>query len=568
MTEPELDLPQRLSDKCVEALSSLTDGIILLKRVRDAWHLVKIDVELFCLGVPLEAIETAAATLPEEGLEKIVSKATTVHERLVAALENVSLTDFMLACSALGELSRCLGSVDIDVSDAFFAMTAPLVAKHRDLSSDVLRVVFLVPRAEEDGIKRIPAGPAIAEMVDMDEVTKSLVEHVPDTAEPLKALVEELPSRFRRLYSVATEIERKRVHSLILEGVTGDVELRLTPADYDFSYHAYSKLREDPGPGSVTLLTARELESTVSKILSGFAHVHGECNYSVIVACAFSRRLSGGSYGLGSTLKNLEPRPKRLVLIWGSGTRDPADPVTALEAATTLRGDYRQYLCVHPNRPFHGKFLRALPEKSGPGLSLSFSWNVSESTNRTNPVESFMYHVTRDDTPTVAFLKSLKKDGWLVGPITYSDEVVVDFDDVETFRFSLKGDRQVSLNVEVKPRALRTIVRGIEIKDPGKNLTVRLKLAYPMDLGIDPTELIEDPDAVRWLLEAEYVRLKPTFGHDGKLEVTKRGELRGPDPSELRIAITEELLSALGGEEDEGEETPGDQRLHPGGDEG
>ncbi len=566
-TTPELDLPQRLSDRCVEALNSLSSGVAVLRDVRRAWHLVKIDVELFCLGAPLDVIE-AASTLPEDHLEKLASKLDVVHERLTSSLENLSLTDFMLACSTLGEAVTALGAADVDVSDAFFAMTAPLVAKHRGLGSDILKVAFIVPEPEDEDVVRVPTGPAVAEVVDLEGIVDSLTERIPDTAEALKGLIEELPSRFRRLYDVATGLERKRVNSLVLEGITENTELRITPADYDLSYHAYAKLKEEPGPGSVALMTARELEATVSKLLTGFARVHGDEGYSVVVACAFSRKLSGGSYGLGSTLKNLEPKPKRLVLIWGSGTRDPADPVRALEAAVTLRGDYRQYLCIHPERPFHGKFVRVLPEGSGPGLSLSFSWNVSESSNRTNPVESFMYHVNKDDVPTVTFLESLRREGWLVGPITYSEEVTVDFQDVESFRFSLRGDREVALDVEVQPRDLRTVVRGVEIRDPGKNLVVRMTLAYPLDLRLDPTELLEDPYVMRRLLEAERVRIKPKFGHDGKLEVTRRGELRGPDPSELKVAITEELLSALGGEEGEGDETPRDQGLPPGGDEG
>ncbi|WP_456481246.1 hypothetical protein [Methanopyrus sp.] len=194
------------------------------------------------------------------------------------------------------------------------------------------------------------------------------------------------------------------------------------------------------------ILPADGLEEWLSDRLEDFVEEVSE--YSIALACAFSKRVGSGlpASDLITTIRDLNPGPRRVLLLWGAGTVDVADPLEALRAAEDLLGcGDETWVGVHPTRPFHGKFLRVLPEGEGPELSIAFSWNLSKTAADSGSLETVLEREEEDGETFEEFVEGLREDGWLVGRVHRDDKVRVTLEGARRFRFPCSSPRDVRI---------------------------------------------------------------------------------------------------------------------------
>ncbi len=242
------------------------------------------------------------------------------------------------------------------------------------------------------------------------------------------------------------------------------------------------------------ILPADELEAHVRELLEGFVR-ELDGPYSLVLACAYSRRPGTGlpTTDLTTTIKDLDPPPTRVLLLWGAGTTEVPDPLEALTVAEPLHGTGEETLVgIHPTRPFHGKFLLALPEGEGPQLTVSFSWNMSRTAADQRSLEHVHEEEREDGTPFEEFTRSLKEDGWLLGPLTRrKGRLETTFEDATEFRFPCKETRRVTAEGTVEPTTGIVTLETITLEgEPG---AVHVHLAKPMRESVeDPRETVKE----------------------------------------------------------------------------
>jgi hypothetical protein len=225
------------------------------------------------------------------------------------------------------------------------------------------------------------------------------------------------------------------------------------------------------------VVPADELEEWLTERLEEFVGEVGE--YSIALACAFSRRVGSGlpASDLVAALRELDPGPRRVLLLWGAGTTEVADPLDAVRAAGDLRGCGEEtWVGVHPTRPFHGKFLRVLPEGEGPGLSIAFSWNLSRTAADAGSLESVLEREEERGETFEEFVRGLRADGWLVGRLRREGgKTRVTFEGVRRFRFPCSGARDVRVRGRVGVLSGTVSVSSVVLDDGGREVGLVLE---------------------------------------------------------------------------------------------
>ncbi|WP_456483235.1 hypothetical protein [Methanopyrus kandleri] len=238
------------------------------------------------------------------------------------------------------------------------------------------------------------------------------------------------------------------------------------------------------------VLPADELEEWLSERLESFVDEVGD--YSIVLACAFSRRVGSGlpASDLVTAIRELDPGPRRVMLLWGAGTTEVADPLEAVRAAGDLRGcGDEAWIGVHPTRPFHGKFLRVLPEGEGPELSIAFSWNLSRTAADAGSLESVLERREERGEPFGEFVSRLREDGWLVGRLRPREGGLgVTFDGVRRFRFPCSDARDARIRGRVGVLSGTVSVSGVVLDDGTRE--VELVLDRELRESVDGVETV------------------------------------------------------------------------------
>ncbi|WP_148679758.1 hypothetical protein [Methanopyrus kandleri] len=186
-----------------------------------------------------------------------------------------------------------------------------------------------------------------------------------------------------------------------------------------------------------------------------------------------------------------------------------ADPLEAVRAAEDLRGcGDEAWIGVHPTRPFHGKFLRVLPEGEGPELSIAFSWNLSRTAADAGSLESVLERREERGETFEEFVGRLREDGWLVGRLRREGgKSRVVLEDVRKFRFPCSGPREVRVRGRVGVLSGTVSVTELVLDDGSREVTLVL------DRGL--RESFEDVESVvTEVVEGEFRRVV----QDGELE--------------------------------------------------
>ncbi|WP_457620042.1 hypothetical protein [Methanopyrus sp.] len=224
------------------------------------------------------------------------------------------------------------------------------------------------------------------------------------------------------------------------------------------------------------VLPADELEEWLSERLEEFVRDVGD--YSIVLACAFSKRVGSGlpASDLVTALRELDPSPRRVLLLWGAGTTEVADPIEAVRAAEALHGVGEEtWVGVHPTRPFHGKFLRVLPEAEGPELSIAFSWNLSRTAADSGSLESVLELRKDVGERFEEFANRLRGDGWLLGRLRRErGKLRTTLEGARELRFPCSEPREVRVRGRMNVLSGTVTVEGLVLDDGSHEVTVRL----------------------------------------------------------------------------------------------
>ncbi|WP_456454715.1 hypothetical protein [Methanopyrus sp.] len=137
-----------------------------------------------------------------------------------------------------------------------------------------------------------------------------------------------------------------------------------------------------------------------------------------------------------------------MLLLWGSGTENPTDQLSAPLNAVKQMPQIRALIGIHPSKPFHGKFIQAMPKSGeGPVLTVSTSWNLSKYAVDNDALESFLIEKYEKGPNFEEFLNELKGSGWIIAECKELDGIVrAELDDAEFDELKLQ-ERELDVKV-------------------------------------------------------------------------------------------------------------------------